>query len=254
MSPSGPPAARSRTGRAAASSISTATASIRSATATPRSWPRSRLSSTPCPSARGATPIGRRSTWRGAWSSWRRARLGKVLLAPSGSAAIGMALKLARHATGRHKTVSMWDAFHGANLDAISVGGEALFRKDVGPLLPGAEHVPPLGLASRFFGDRRPRPRAAGRLHRLCPRGPGRRRRGDRRADALDHGRAAAARLLAQGAGELRPPRRPADLRRDPELSGPHGHHVRRASRPAACRTCWCSARAWAAASCRWPP
>ncbi len=79
--------------------------------------------------------------------------LGKVLLAPSGSAAIGMALKLARYATGRHKTVSMWDAFHGANLDAVSVGGEALFRKDAGPLLPGSEHVPPLGLASRFFGE-----------------------------------------------------------------------------------------------------
>ncbi len=79
--------------------------------------------------------------------------LGKVLLAPSGSAAIGMALKLARYATGRHKTVSMWGAFHGANLDAISVGGEALFRKDVGPLLAGAEHVPPPGMARRFFGD-----------------------------------------------------------------------------------------------------
>ena len=79
-------------------------------------------------------------------------RPGKVLLAPSGSAAIGMALKLARHATGRHKTVSMWDAFHGANLDAASVGGEALFRRDAGPLLPGTEHVPPPGLAERFFG------------------------------------------------------------------------------------------------------
>jgi 4-aminobutyrate aminotransferase len=41
-------------------------------------------------------------------------RLNKVLFAPSGTAAIGMALKLARHATGRHKTLSMWDAFHGA--------------------------------------------------------------------------------------------------------------------------------------------
>lgn len=81
------------------------------------------------------------------------APLGKVLLAPSGSAAIGMALKLARHATGRHKTLSMWDAFHGANLDAVSVGGEALFRKNAGPLLPGTEHVPPPGLAKRFFGD-----------------------------------------------------------------------------------------------------
>lgn len=79
--------------------------------------------------------------------------LGKLLFAPSGAAAIGIALKLARVATGRHKTVSMWDAFHGANLDGISVGGEALFRSGIGPLLPGAEHVPPLHLAERFFGD-----------------------------------------------------------------------------------------------------
>ena len=78
---------------------------------------------------------------------------GKLLLAPSGAAAIGMALKLARYATGRHKTISMWDSFHGANLDTISLGGEALFRQNIGPLLPGTEHVPPLGLARRFFGD-----------------------------------------------------------------------------------------------------
>jgi len=78
--------------------------------------------------------------------------LDKVLFAPSGSAAIGMALKLARYATGRHKTLSMWDSFHGANLDAISVGGEALFQRGAGPLLSGAEHVPPLDLAARFFG------------------------------------------------------------------------------------------------------
>src|ERR1700676_4305820 len=77
----------------------------------------------------------------------------KVLFAPSGAAAIGMALKLARLATGRHRTISMWDSFHGANLDALSVGGEALFRRDIGPLLPGAEHVPPLDQAERFFGS-----------------------------------------------------------------------------------------------------
>ncbi len=69
--------------------------------------------------------------------------LGKVLFAPGGTSAIGMAIKLARLATGRHKTVSMWDAFHGASLDAISIGGEAVFRKGIGPLLPGSEHVPP---------------------------------------------------------------------------------------------------------------
>jgi 4-aminobutyrate aminotransferase len=71
------------------------------------------------------------------------AGLDKVLFSPGGTSAIGMALKLARYATGRHKTVSMWDSFHGASLDAISIGGEALFRKDVGPLLPGTEHIPP---------------------------------------------------------------------------------------------------------------
>ncbi|UCF94456.1 MAG: aspartate aminotransferase family protein [Desulfobacterales bacterium] len=69
--------------------------------------------------------------------------LNKVLFCPGGTNAMGMALKLARIATGRHKTVSMWDSFHGASLDAISIGGEALFRQDMGPLLPGTEHVPP---------------------------------------------------------------------------------------------------------------
>ncbi|HMK96263.1 MAG TPA: aspartate aminotransferase family protein [Acidimicrobiales bacterium] len=78
--------------------------------------------------------------------------LNKVLFAPSGAAAVGMALKLARYATGRHKTISMWGAFHGANLDTVSIGGEAIFRRGAGPLLPGTEHVPPPGLAERFFG------------------------------------------------------------------------------------------------------
>ena len=69
--------------------------------------------------------------------------LNKVLFTPSGTSAIGMALKLARYATSRHKTVSMWESFHGASLDAISIGGESLFRKNIGPLLPGTEHIPP---------------------------------------------------------------------------------------------------------------
>ena len=69
--------------------------------------------------------------------------LNKVLFCPGGTGAVGIALKLARIATGRHKTISMWDSFHGASLDAISIGGEALFRREIGPLLPGTEHVPP---------------------------------------------------------------------------------------------------------------
>ncbi len=79
-------------------------------------------------------------------------RLGKVLFAPGGAEAIGMALKLARLATGRPKTVSMWDSFHGATLDAISLGGEALFRRGIGPLLPGTEHVPPCDPRSCLYG------------------------------------------------------------------------------------------------------
>ena len=70
-------------------------------------------------------------------------RLSKVLFAPGGALAMGMALKLARMATGRFKTISMWDSFHGASLDTISIGGEALFRQDIGPLLPGTQQVPP---------------------------------------------------------------------------------------------------------------
>ncbi len=77
--------------------------------------------------------------------------LNKVLFTPGGTSAIGMALKLARYATGRHKTISMWDSFHGASLDAISIGGEALFRKDVGPLLPGTEHIPAPTRGKCFF-------------------------------------------------------------------------------------------------------
>ncbi len=69
--------------------------------------------------------------------------LNRVLFAPGGASAMGMALKLARVATGRFKTISMWDSFHGAALDTISIGGEAIFRKNAGPLLPGCEHVPP---------------------------------------------------------------------------------------------------------------
>jgi len=69
--------------------------------------------------------------------------LNKSLFCPGGAEAVGMAVKLARVATGRHKTISMWDSFHGATLDTISIGGEAIFRQDMGPLLPGAEHVPP---------------------------------------------------------------------------------------------------------------
>ena len=70
--------------------------------------------------------------------------LSKVLFTTGGSDANEVALKIARAATGRFKTLSFWDAFHGAGFGAASVGGEATFRSQIaGPLLPGAEHVAP---------------------------------------------------------------------------------------------------------------
>jgi 4-aminobutyrate aminotransferase len=79
--------------------------------------------------------------------------LSKALFATGGSDAIEIALKVARAATGRFKTVSFWDAFHGAGFGAASVGGEALFRSGpVGPLLAGTEHVPVYDCYRNPFG------------------------------------------------------------------------------------------------------
>jgi 4-aminobutyrate aminotransferase len=70
--------------------------------------------------------------------------LSKVLFTTGGSDAVEVAIKIARTATGRYKTLSFWDAFHGAGFGSAAVGGEALFRSGrVGPLMPGAEHVAP---------------------------------------------------------------------------------------------------------------
>lgn len=79
--------------------------------------------------------------------------LNKVLFAPGGTSAIGIALKLARRATGKHKTISTWDSFHGASLDAISVGGEAVFRSGMGPMMTGTEHMMPYNSYRSIFGE-----------------------------------------------------------------------------------------------------
>jgi 4-aminobutyrate aminotransferase len=72
--------------------------------------------------------------------------LSKVLFAPSGSDAIEIALAYARAATGRFKTISFWDSYHGSGFGARTIGGEQMFRSDpIGPLLPGAQLVPPFG-------------------------------------------------------------------------------------------------------------
>lgn len=79
--------------------------------------------------------------------------LNRVLFAPGGTSAIGMALKLARIVTGKHKIISLWDSFHGASIDAIAAGGEQVFRKGIGPLLPGVERIPPPTTYRGIFGN-----------------------------------------------------------------------------------------------------
>lgn len=83
--------------------------------------------------------------------------LGKVLFTTGGSDAIEVALRLARAATGRFKTISFWDAFHGAGFGAASVGGEATFRSHIaGPLLAGTEHVAPFHCYHCAYGHQGP--------------------------------------------------------------------------------------------------
>jgi len=76
-----------------------------------------------------------------------------VRMANSGTEATMSAIRLARAATGRFKTLSFWDAFHGAGFGSSSVGGESLFRAGrLGPLLPGSEHVAPFGCYRCAYG------------------------------------------------------------------------------------------------------
>jgi 4-aminobutyrate aminotransferase and related aminotransferases len=68
--------------------------------------------------------------------------LNRLLLTPNGSAAVGIALKLARAHTGKHKVISFWDSYHGASMDVASYSGEAIFQSELGALLPGSIRVP----------------------------------------------------------------------------------------------------------------
>lgn len=89
--------------------------------------------------------------------------LSKVLLTTGGSDAIEVAVKIARTATGRFKTLSFWDSFHGAGFGASALSGEALFRSGpAAPLVPGASHVAPFACYRCPYGyplDERRRPR-----------------------------------------------------------------------------------------------
>ena len=69
------------------------------------------------------------------------AELTRVLFCPGGSEAIEMAVALAKHVTGRWKTISYWDSYHGNGFQSSSIGGEEHFSIGMGPMMPGAFHI-----------------------------------------------------------------------------------------------------------------
>jgi 4-aminobutyrate aminotransferase len=69
------------------------------------------------------------------------AGLERVLFCPGGSEAIEMAVMLAKQVTGKWKTISYWDAYHGTGFQSASIGGEEHFATGNGPMVPGNFHA-----------------------------------------------------------------------------------------------------------------
>jgi ornithine--oxo-acid transaminase len=68
--------------------------------------------------------------------------LDKAFFANSGAEAVEAAIKFARHATGRSAIVHCSHSFHGLSYGALSLNGDAIFKKGFGPLLSDAREVP----------------------------------------------------------------------------------------------------------------
>jgi len=68
--------------------------------------------------------------------------LEKAFFANSGAEAVEAAIKFARHATGRSAIVHCSHSFHGLSYGALSLNGDAIFKKGFGPLLSDVREVP----------------------------------------------------------------------------------------------------------------
>ena len=68
--------------------------------------------------------------------------LDRVFLSNSGAEAMETAIKLARSATGRPRTVAMMRGFHGRTMGALSATWRRELREPFEPLLAGFVHVP----------------------------------------------------------------------------------------------------------------
>ncbi len=90
---------------------------------------------------------------------------GRVFLVPGGAAAVELALSLARVHSGRYKSISFADSYHGRSLGAIGLTGDVRQRSPrLGPLLPGALLVPSFKPAANTIAGGAADPEAAARL------------------------------------------------------------------------------------------
>lgn len=87
--------------------------------------------------------------------------LARAFFANSGTEAIEGALKMIRaHGSKisphKHEIIALDNSFHGRTLGALSVTGQAKYRKDFEPLLAGVKFIPPNDCAAleRAFSDR----------------------------------------------------------------------------------------------------
>jgi len=61
----------------------------------------------------------------------------------SGAEAVEVAIKLARHHTGRQHFIGFLGGFHGRTMGALSfTASKAIYRKNFGPTMPGVLHIP----------------------------------------------------------------------------------------------------------------
>lgn len=67
----------------------------------------------------------------------------KVYFGNSGTEAVEAAMKLARYATGRHRFIAFYNAFHGRTYGSLSLtASKPVQRKKFGPFLEGVTHIP----------------------------------------------------------------------------------------------------------------
>ncbi len=67
--------------------------------------------------------------------------LHRLQLYSSGAEAVESALRLAKCYTGKHEFVSFWGGFHGKTMGVLSLMGSR-FKEGLGPMVPGAHHIP----------------------------------------------------------------------------------------------------------------